>query len=442
MARPSCETDPPKSDANSRVASPEVDPSAEPTPPRAKDSREGSERPPARTWWICFLLFLATSIVYLDRQVLALTAAKIIAEFGLTNEQFGQIVGAFRYSYGLVQIVGGFLVDAYGPRMIFPIASGAWSLVGLLTGLATTVSMLTGLRFLLGASEAFNWPCSLKVTNSLLSARDRPLANGIFNSGGAMGALAAPLIVTWIAIHWSWRAAFVVTGAAGGLWIFAWLLLTRRSADSLRGKPVAIGQILRVVGRLVAMREFWILAVSALLVNGINYYLSDWIPLYLETSRGFSFTRGNSLSIVVYGGTFSGNLLVGLFVRMLVGRGSNTVTAKRWALFAACLLMAAAIPAGLTPSRYAAVFFLALTGVGVGAFLVIYLTLVQDLDPAYVGVSSGLLGGLSNIAYGGVSRYIGLLADHHDTYLILLLIGFLPWLAFGAILLGPRFQQQ
>jgi ACS family hexuronate transporter-like MFS transporter len=396
----------------------------------------------ARTWGICFLLFVATSIVYLDRQVLALTASKIISEFGLTNEQFGQIVGAFRYSYGLVQIFGGFLVDGYGPRIVFPVAGGAWSLVGLLTGFATTVGMLTGLRFLLGASEAFNWPCSLKATNSLLSPKDRPLANGIFNSGGAMGALVAPLIVTWITLRWSWRAAFVITGAVGGLWVFAWLWMTQKTGDSLKGKTAKLSEIIRVVGRLMAMREFWILAVSALVVNGVNYYLSDWIPLYLETTRGFSFARGNFLSIVIYGGTFSGNLLVGLFVRLLIARGCSTMAAKRWALFAACLLMVAAIPAGLTVYRYAAVIFLALTGIGVGAFLVIYLTLVQDLDPAYVGVSSGLLGGLSNIAYGAVSRYIGLLADHHDTTLILLLIGILPWFAFGAIFLGPRFQRQ
>jgi ACS family hexuronate transporter-like MFS transporter len=402
----------------------------------------GRKRISARTWWTCFLLFIATSIVYLDRQVLALTAAKIISNFGLTNEQFGQIVAAFRYSYGLVQIFGGCLVDAYGPRIVFPIASGAWSLVGLFTGLATTVSMLTGLRFLLGAGEAFNWPCSLKVTNSLLSPKDRPLANGIFNSGGAMGALVAPLIVTWIAIRWSWRGAFVITGAVGGLWVFAWLWVTRGSADSLKGKPIAITHIVQVMGRLLAMREFWILAISSLVVNGVNYYLSDWIPLYLETSRGFSFTRGNALSIVVYGGTFSGNILIGLFVRMLVTRGCSTVAAKRWALFVACLLMLSAIPAGLTSHRYAAVLFLALTGIGVGSFLVIYLTLVQDLEPEYVGVSSGMLGGLSNIAYGAVSRYIGILADRHDTSLILILIGILPWFAFAAIFFGPRFQRQ
>lgn len=400
------------------------------------------ERIPARTWWICFLLFLATSIVYLDRQVLALTAGKIIANFGLTNEQFGQMVAAFRYSYGLVQIFGGFLVDSYGPLIVFPVASGAWSLVGLLTGLATTASMLTGLRFLLGAGEALNWPCSLKVTNSLLGPKDRPLANGVFNSGAAMGALIAPLIVTWITIRWSWRAAFVATGAVGGLWVLAWFWATKGTGDSLKGKQVAFKDIVQVMGRLMAMREFWILALSSLVVNSVNYYLSDWVPLYLETSRGFSFARGNALSIVVYGGTFSGNLLIGLFVRMLVVRGNSTVAAKRWALFAACLLMSFAVLAGLTPNRYAAVLFLGFTGIGVGSFLVIYLTLVQDLEPAYVGVSAGLLGGLSNMGYGAVSRYIGLLADQHRTSLILLLIGILPWFAFAAIFFGPRFHRQ
>ncbi len=400
------------------------------------------ERTSAKTWGICFLLFLATAIVYLDRQVLALTAEKIISDFGLTNEQFGKIVAAFRYSYGLVQLVGGFLVDAYGPRIIFPIASGVWSIVGLLTGLTTTVGMLTGLRFLLGVGEAFNWPCSLKVTNSLLSPKDRPLANGIFNSGGAMGALVAPIIVTLIAIHWSWRAAFVITGAAGGLWVFAWLGLTREYSESLKGRPVSTENIIQVVSRLLAMPEFWILAVSALVVNGVNYYLADWIPLYLETSRGFSFSVGNALSIVIYGGTFAGNLLVGLFVRTLVAHGSSTSAAKRWALFVGCLLMLSAIPAGITSYRYIAVLCLALTGIGVGSFLVIYLTLVQDLDPSYVGVSSGLLGGMSNIAYGAVSRYIGLLADRHSNHLILTLVGILPWLAFAAIFFGPRFQRQ
>lgn len=393
----------------------------------------------ARTWWICFLLFLATAIVYVDRQVLALTAPKIIATFHLSEEQFGQIIAAFRYSYGLVQIVGGFLVDAYGPRVVFPVASGLWSTVGILTGLVTTVGMLIGLRFLLGVGEAFIWPCALKSTNMLLEPKDRPLANGIFNGGAALGALVAPVIVTVIAVRWSWRAAFVVTGSMSALWLLGWLWVTRHEAQSLKGASFRVRSVLEVVARLLRKPDFWILIVASIVANGVNYYLADWIPLYLVTVRGFSFTHGNALSIVVYAGLFTGNVLIGLLVRALVNRGMSTSAAKQWALFIACLLMCLAAPAGLTPYRYLAVGCLSLTAVGVGSFLVIYLTLVQDLEPEYVGISAGLLGGLSNIAYGLVSAQIGALADRHQERLIFLLIAILPWLAFGPIFVRSKF---
>lgn len=397
---------------------------------------------PARRWWICLLLFLATAIVYLDRQVLALTADKIILEFGLNKEGFGRVVASFRYSYGLVQIFGGFLVDAHGPRMIFPAASGVWSIAGLLTGFATTASMLVGCRFLLGVGEAFNWPCALKVTHSLFPDKDRPLVNGIFNSGAAVGALVGPVIVTFIAVYFSWRAAFVVTATIGGAWIIAWFWATRGQAASLAGAPFPLRQVARVMGRILLMRGFWLLAVCSIIINSINYYLSDWIPLYLETSRGFSFTHGNILSIVVYGGSSCGNILVGLFVRWLVNCDMKVITAKRWALFASCIFMLAAIPAGLTASRYIAVACLALTGMGVAGFLVNYLTLVQDLEPMYVGVSSGMLGGLSNVVYGYVSPYVGMLADQHRSSLVLVAAGILPWLAFGTAMFAIGAQER
>ena len=396
------------------------------------------ERVSARTWGICILLFLATAIIYLDRQVMALTAEKIISEFGLTKEGFGRVIAAFRYSYGIFQIFGGFLVDAHGPGIVFPATSGLWAFSGLLTGLAATVGMLTGFRFLLGIGEAFNWPCALKVTSALLPSEDRPLANGIFNSGAPVGALLAPIIVTVITIYFSWRAAFVATGIIGAGWVIVWILYTRGQSSQLKGSPFPLIKMFHVMVRILSMRGFWMLAVSAIIINGVNYYLADWIPLYLKTSRGFSFAVGNLLTIVIYAGTSAGNILSGLLVRKLVASGVGIENAKKLTLFLSCVLMLAAVAAGLTSSRFLAVIFLALTGVGVAGFLVIYLTLVQDLDPAYVGVSSGLLGGLGNLAYGYLSPYIGLLADLHKTFLTLTLIGVLPWLAFFAIFFGMR----
>ena len=390
-------------------------------------------RIPERKWWICLLLFLATAIVYLDRQVLALTADRIIVDFGISKVGFGRIIAAFRYSYGFVQIIGGFLVDEYGPRIIFPLASGVWSIAGLLTGLATTVGMLTGCRFLLGVGEAFNWPCALKVCHQLFPPKDRPLVNGIFNSGGAVGALIGPVIVTLITIYFSWRAAFVATAGIGMLWIFAWLVLTRDVSAQLAGSPCPPGNVFRVTIRILSLPGFWMLAVCSLIINSVNYYLVDWVPLYLETTRGFSFSRGNFLSIVVYGGSFAGSVMVGFLVRWIVTLGYGITSAKRSALFISCVLMLSSIAAGLTSFRYLAVICLALTGIGVAGFLVIYLTLIQDLEPAHVGLTSGMLGGLSNIVYGYVSPYVGRLADHQNNSLVLIIAGLLPWLAFLAI---------
>jgi ACS family hexuronate transporter-like MFS transporter len=394
---------------------------------------KSSQRLSSRTLWICILLFAATAIIYVDRQVMALTAEKIIAEFRLNQHAWGKILATFRYSYGVVQLVGGFLVDAYGPALVFPAASGLWALGGLLTGLATSVAMLAGCRFLLGIGEAFNWPSALKVTNALVSPEERPLANGIFNSGAAVGALVAPVIVTLITLYFGWRAAFVATGSLGGIWVIVWLLYTRGSSAQLKGSPIALQDVLPAVFHILCLPGFWMLAVAGMTINAVNYYLADWVPLYLKTTRHFNFAAGNLLSIIVYAGVSSGNILVGLFVRSLVARGLSVSAAKRWAMVISCLAMSAAAMAGLTPSRYLAVVLLALTGTGTGGLLVIYLTLAQDLTPRHVGITSGLLGGLSNLAYGFLSPYVGMLADLHMNSLTLVLIGTLPWMAFSAL---------
>ena len=376
---------------------------------------------------------MGTALNYLDRQVLALTADKIIADFHLTKESLGGIISAFRYAYGIGQLFGGFLVDAYGPRFVYPAAGCIWSSAGLLMGLASTAGLLVGFNIILGAGEAFNFPCALKATRDLLRPEERPLAVGIFNSGAPIGALLAPIIVTVLVTFYSWRVAFVATGALGFFWVGGWLWYTRGSADRLRGTPLVLSDSLRVAGRILSTSGFWMLAASAIIINSVNYYLADWVPLYLKTSRGFSFAAGNVLSTVVSVGSSAGSILVGLGVRKLVGWGINVSAAKKWSLLLCCVFMGSAIAAGLTPYRYWAVACLALTAVGMAGFMVIYMTLVQDLDPAHVGVTSGLLGGLGNLVYGYFSPYIGKLADLHKTFLLFMLIGVMPWLAFLAI---------
>ncbi len=386
-----------------------------------------------RTWWIVTLLFLATVLNYLDRQVLALTAERVITEFHISKEDFGRVISAFRYAYAVFQIMGGWLVDSRGPVAVFPTAVGIWSLAGILTALAGSIRSLSALRAMLGIGESFNWPCALKVTQRLLPPRDRALANGIFNSGAAAGAIIAPLIVTLVTLHFGWRYAFVITGLMGIAWILAWLWLIPPFRPQLGGAPMSAGHLFTVISRVLRKKSFWLLSVSAVIVNSVSYFLADWIPLYLKTERGFSFSVGNALSVIVYASLELGNILVGLFVRKLVAHGTTLPRARKLALLISCLLMSFAAAAGLTPNRLLAVGFLVLTALGVAGFLVIYLTLVQDVEPEYVGATAGLLGGIGNLAYGSLSPYIGRLADLQETTLTFVLISLLPWLAFAAI---------
>src|SRR5262249_39775444 len=130
----------------------------------------------------------------------------------------------------------------------------------------------------------------------------------------------------------------------------------------------------------------------------------------------------------------TGNILMGLFIRKLVSSGLSMLAARKCSLAASCVLMSTAVVAGLTSSRSVAVVCLAFTALGVTGFLVVYLTLVQDLEPLYVGISSGLLGGIGNLAYGFGSPFIGRLADLRQAFIVLVLLGVLPWLGFVTIL--------
>jgi ACS family hexuronate transporter-like MFS transporter len=376
---------------------------------------------------------MATVLNYLDRQVLSLTADRVIAEFHLTHESFGGVVSSFRYSYAAMQFLGGPLVDAVGPGVIFPIAVAFWSAAGIGTAFARTIGALRASRFALGVGEAFNWPCALKTTERLLKPGDRALANGVFNAGTAMAAMIAPVIVTVLVRESGWRPPFVFTGALGALWVVVWVLTLGRRTPRLNGQPAAIRRAPWIVMGIVRRREFWLLAVSAVVVNGVSYFLADWIPLYLKTDRGFGFTEGNILSILVFAGLDAGNILTGYLLRRSITRGAPIGRARMKALTVSCVLMSSAVLAGFTPWRYLALGCTASTAVGTAGFLVVYLTSLQDVDPLHVGTTAGILGGIANLSYGLLAPSIGRLSDLHLTAIVFLVIAALPWLAYSAI---------
>jgi ACS family hexuronate transporter-like MFS transporter len=206
---------------------------------REPDRGESATAAVAGAWGVCWLMFAATTLTYLDRQAIALLDKPIKDEFGITaNADFGWVISAFYLVYALFQVPAGYLVDRWDLRRTYAMAVAWWSLAAAATAMVPSLGFLIACRALLGVGESFNWPVALRVTARILPPSDRSLGNGIFNSGAAIGAVITPAVVTFLAVEYGWRSSFAVIGSAGFIWVVAWLFLVRGEFRRLLAHPV------------------------------------------------------------------------------------------------------------------------------------------------------------------------------------------------------------
>ena len=182
-------------------------------------------------WRVCALLFVATTINYIDRQILGLLKTDLSAEFNWTETDYSNLVMAFSACYAIGLLFFGALVDKIGSKLGYALSIVVWSLSAMAHGLVRSTLGFGVVRSILGISEAGNFPAAIKATAEWFPKKERALATGLFNSGTNIGALATPLVVPWITLRWGWRAAFIATGAIGFLWLAAWLALYRRPEE-------------------------------------------------------------------------------------------------------------------------------------------------------------------------------------------------------------------
>lgn len=208
----------------------------------ASQEKDRGEAPPtaeARAWGVCWLMFAATALTYIDRQAVALLREPIKGEFGITSEaDFGWVISAFYLPYALLQVPAGYLVDRWDLRRTYAMAVAWWSLAAAMTAIVPSLGLLFVCRALLGVGESFNWPVALRVTGRILPPADRGLGNGIFNSGAAIGAVITPAIVTYLAARLGWRSSYAVIGSAGFVWVACWLFLVRGELRGLLAGPI------------------------------------------------------------------------------------------------------------------------------------------------------------------------------------------------------------
>jgi MFS transporter, ACS family, hexuronate transporter len=398
-------------------------------------------------WWLTIVLFLATVLTYLDRQTMSLCASMICKEFRLSDQQYGELVSAFRWAYAIMHIPAGFLADRVPLRMTYGLAVVLWSAAGAAALFVRNGAQLLVTRGVLGMGEAFNWPCATRIVATMLPPEDRGLASGIFNSGAAVGSLIAPWVILPIAIFMGWRWAFYIIGVIGLLWVLLWLVATLRGSSAhgaVNRAPAVVATHAEKHSVLISLSAwsqqvllhpaFWMLFVVAITVNPCWYFLNEWIPKYLHDQRGFGYLKAGLFTTPIFLAADAGNLLSGGLIKFLTVRGWPLRNARRTTL---ALAGAMVLPVALVPhlsNPYFCIALLALGALGITSIVANYTACQGDFSFANVGIVAGILGMSSNVFAALGNPRIGAYVDSTGTYnLIFLLVAVVPLISVAAI---------
>jgi MFS transporter, ACS family, aldohexuronate transporter len=406
-------------------------------------------------WWIVSALFLSTAINYIDRQTLSVLSPVIIKEFHFTHEDYAHIVSAFQIAYAGMWLVGGVLMDIVGVRIGLALAMIWWSITGMMTGLANSLRQFEGLRFLMGMGEGCNWPGASKTVAEWFPGKERGLAVGIFDSGSSIGAIFAPPLVVFIAGHFGWRFAFLVSGTIGFAWLFLWLSLYRplRTHPKLGAEERALivaGQETAEVSpergaakwlKLLGQSNTWGIVLGRSLTDPIWWFYVFWLPQYLSDARGFSLKQIGSFAWIPFLAADLGNFTGGYVSGVLIKRGMPVIRARKWVCVVSSLPILAGIPAALTNSAYLALFFISVATWGYASWSTMGLTFPSDLYPHDVVAS---VTGLSGFVASGITGTlftlaVGALVDKFHSYVpAFLAAGLVPLLATACVLILIR----
>jgi ACS family hexuronate transporter-like MFS transporter len=411
-------------------------------------------------WVVCLLLFLATTINYVDRQILALVKPILDDQLHWTNAEYGRVNAAFQGAYAIGLLSFGFLVDRVGTKIGYALSIAGWSLSAIAHSLVGSVSGFLRVRVALGLSEGGNFPSAIKAVAVWFPRRERALATALFNSGANVGAVVAPAIVPWIALTWDWRAAFVVAGCAGLLWLVLWLPLYdgpekvgRLTADDLArirddeqsadaGAPVGWRTLLR-------QRRAWSFIVGKMLTDPVWWFFLIWLPDFFKKTRHLDIKGSRVYLVSIYGIVTVLSIAGGWLAGALVRRGFTPTRARKVTMLV-CALAVLPIVAVTHVGTWTAVVLIGVAGSAHQAWSANLFTTVSDMFPkravaTLVGVG-GMAGSITGIAFPIV---VGTLLDRFQAagnvtagYAILFLICGLAYLLAFAVgqLLAPSFE--
>jgi len=427
-------------------------------------------------WVICALLFFATTINYIDRQVIGILKGTLVEEYGWQDERiYAAIVFTFQLAYAIGLLLAGRVMDKLGTRTGFTLAIVLWSLAAIGHAVADRFPWLklptlnldpsTGLsvvllteaaagfalmRFLLGLGEAGNFPASIKTVAEWFPKKERALATGIFNSGTNVGALLTPLIVPWITLRWGWQWAFILTGFTGFFWLAFWLKSYRSPEEHPRLSAAEMSHIRSdppetIVAvrwrKLLPHRQTWAFAIGKFMTDPIWWVYLFWIPDFFQKNHGLDLKSIGLPLVVIYLVADVGSIGGGWLSSSLIKRGWSVNAARKTAMLVCALAVTPIVFAPRASNLWVAVGLISLAAAAHQGWSANLFTLTSDMFPRPVVGSVVGFGGMAG-AVGGmlISIVVGEILQRTGSYvLIFLLAGFTYLAALGVIqLLTPH----
>jgi MFS transporter, ACS family, hexuronate transporter len=379
-------------------------------------------------WLICGLLFLGVTKNYMDRQVLGVLKGPLQHQLGWNEVDYGNLVFVFQAAYAVGMIAMGRVIDRLGSRAGYAFAVTFWSIASMAHAIASSLATFALARAMLGFGEAGVFPASIKSVAEWFPKKERALATGIFNSGTSVGAILTPLFVPWVAVHWGWRWAFLLTGVLGFAWLALWLMLyqrpeqhprcTEQELAHINSDPVpAAGKI--HWAQLVKYRQTWAFALGKFLTDPIWWFYLFWIPDYLQREHGLRLTQIGLPILAIYLISDLGSVAGGWLSSRLIRSGIGANPARKWTMLACaiCVLPIAAVYriAGLWP----ATLLIGLAAAAHQGFSANLYTLTSDLFPSRAVGSVVGIGGMAG-AIGGmlIAQIVGHVLQWTNSYMI------------------------
>jgi len=386
-------------------------------------------------WRIIALLFFATTINYIDRQVIGILKPFIARDLGWSEADYGYIVTAFQIAYAIGLVTTGRFLDKFGTRIGYLWAIVVWSIAGMAHAAARGFMSFAAARFMLGIGESANFPAAVKSVAEWFPKKERAFATGLFNSGSTVGAITAPIIVSGITLAFGWQWAFIVTGLLGVLWIIFWLawyqapqVHPRVTFDELqyilqdKDEYEDSGERISWIS-LFKHKETFAICMTRFLSDWVWWFFLFWIPDFLNKTQGINLKEVVLPLIVIYSVSSIGGIAGGWLSSRFIQMGKSIDFARKTTILICALAVLPIVLVSQVHSLWIVIILISMAAAGHQGWASNIFTIVSDIYPKKaVGTMVGLSGFAGAIGGALSASFVGLLLENYGSYFPIFLL--------------------